>query len=54
MSITNFVIMGQVHISKGFVVDAETGKPLSYANIVVLNNNIGTTSDSYGLSTPHL
>jgi len=32
----------------GFIRDADTGEPLSYANIIILNSNIGVASDNNG------
>jgi len=34
--------------TSGIVVDSKSGKPVVYANMVVENQNIGTTSDEKG------
>ena len=34
--------------TSGIVVDSKSGKPIAYANMVVENQNIGTTSDEKG------
>ena len=42
------VLFGQNNIIKGVLIDSETKKPLSYANIFLLDSNKGTTSDENG------
>jgi len=49
------LVMATQHINAqtatGMVTDAETGKPLAYANIGLPSKNIGTTTDEKGMYT---
>lgn len=48
--LVSFSVTGQI---KGVVKDSLSGKPVSYANIWVANENIGTTSEENGEFTIH-